>query len=752
MYCPMCGKSISDKSRFCPYCGAKIRKIGLIEGLWLDRSKRKWLLAIGAGVIVLAVVLIIVLSSGGKNAENAELPESRAEESRAADKSSGGKAVAGLTETEPRKDAAGELPTAEPETVPVTEEPEAVLSSEDTAHVTVSGDEDPARTEDDTQTDDYTQTDAYQTAYRETWNSMEGIIADYWEGGDEIDRAIADLQGSTEKFYTALKRLDPEIYDYASESIALDHADSLLEYHLIDQGLSNTVFADNELGRQLRDIGERAFLGLLEGLVRIGDNGGNGSDVLIAVAVNGDYALVRTKGTVNTILYKMDVDSGYNLVKPALEDYRQKLEPLWNKVFEETMQSIDRQDAKQRAAADELDHTLRGIEAALDDYELQWDTERSAWTSAFFREVGMETKDVKTEDGEKYVYCIIDKDGKCYGRFLHGSVEEYDGGPSAWIGSDGLCKLSNPFRIRDISGEILFDKTGDGNYIFTGTGQVLLQTEKNDFDHGEYSVLELVSLDGTTQELMSGRILDQHDYYHPLDLETWYQSVDGSGIWYVEYVPLEMEEAVRVIVELDSGKVIPWEEWNEEHPYEEKKNYVSYRFIRLNDHYIFDTAEDEVYEHVTSETGIACGTGVDPEESNEVLESEKPVVKLDAGGGTKEIFYADGYYWVLSETGYYYVMNDTFDRIIEPVRISDKKSFYAFTPYGILLREESGELGQYDMEGQLVLTFPANYVYGFIGGRYAKDWGYYANPNRSDYDMSYNLNTRERMYLSFDAE
>ena len=72
--------------------------------------------------------------------------------------------------------------------------------------------------------------------------------------------------------------------------------------------------------------------------------------------------------------------------------------------------------------------------------------------------------------------------------------------------------------------------------------------------------------------------------------------------------------------------------------------------------------------------------------------------------------------------------------------------FKAFTPYGVLMREE-GENRLYDEEGSLLYSFPGTTLWGFLGGETKAPWSYLDVDSRQ-HDMSYNLNTKEQMFLT----
>ena len=717
MFCPKCGSEIPGRSRFCKHCGTEISKGNALDGIksalssgeprgFLQRINKKTLAAIGFGAAVI-ILLLVILLGGGKKEKNAEPPAAESAEM-------------AFEETEPE---------------------EVLFGASDPAMEAAAEEDSDAAAE----TVEASDTMEYQTAYQETWDSMEEIIALYWEGGDEIDRMIMSLRGSTEDFYEAIDELDPEFYDYAANSVALDNADTLLEYHLIEKGVG-TLFADNELGRELRDLGERAFLGMLEGLFRYGDSMRKDSDVLVATAVSGDYALMCTKGTVSSIIEKIDTDSGYNLVGPALADYREKLIPLGSDLFEEGRIAYNNGDAEASASVYERECALWGVQAALDDYEAQWNEERDAWITAFFERFGIPKETVQPSDADSYIYCVVDKDGNVYGQFLMGKASNF------WIRDDGTFSytLGEPevdeegdtiYRyigyVRNRDADILYAE--EGIYGIAPCGNTLRITDDNDFQFGDYSILELIRPDGSSEELLRGYDIFVRDYgLPPVPQEgvNWlsYTGEYHSNIRQISYTSLDSRASVSVVVELDTGKITDQASWDAVHPDPDQITFRPGNNVNI--------AIDWTY-------GVIRATG----EVYERADPDNVVAVIETGGGIEQMFHdeTNGLYWVYTKNGYYYVTDESFNRLSEPVRVERPNTFYAFTPYGVILMGE-GQSVLCDAEGNEIEAFPYQWgdYWGFMAGRSANTWGE-LDPYKSDYDMSYNMNTLERMYLTLDS-
>ena len=82
------------------------------------------------------------------------------------------------------------------------------------------------------------------------------------------------------------------------------------------------------------------------------------------------------------------------------------------------------------------------------------------------------------------------------------------------------------------------------------------------------------------------------DYFRTHQTNQWFSSVDGTGIWLVKYAPLRERKAISVIVELDSGEVIPESEWVSEHSEEQL---YDKGFIRLNEGYVYEEKTWNIY-------------------------------------------------------------------------------------------------------------------------------------------------------------
>ena len=658
MYCTNCGKKIPAGNRFCPYCGnpapEEIRT-GNGEKKAVRKPGTAVIAAISAGAVLLLALSVWI-----------------------------GSAVIGSIRGQ-REREDGAAPDAGSEQI----EPLRDISE---------------------------QSEIYREAYLDTLGNMDAIIASYWESGDEIDRMFDSMRGTTEQFHDTLRELDPGIYDALSDTAAEEAGHNELDSHLIKKGV-DAYFSDTEIGRELRSVGESLFLGLMEGLFRYGEDTVR-KDLLVAVSVNGNYALMRTHGTLGDLVGQLRDDSGYSMAMPALRALHEEL-------FDYSSENITREMDivfNGREGADEIRDKwdrINGRLHALEDSMAVWEENMEKWTAAFLADLGV-TEDQTT--GAERVYCTVERDGRQHCLFVEEGLSGFR------IGSDGRFsyRKGSATVLRDHDGTLVW--TGEGEISFSRCGNAFRITEENDFQNGGYRVLELVRPDGSMQRICRGYDLivydcgrgEKPDGYRN---EKWNTgTVGGSDFWAAEYRALENGTRVESVVNAKTGQVMERGAFDEADGAEQAAEHARDMAV-INDRYAlkYDTWE------------LCDGDG-------------NTVRTLGDGQGVAAMYYAEDSdrYWIRTNTGYCYVLDGALARVGEPIQMSG--DFYAFTPYGVLLLEE-GKLRLYDEKGNRLAELPGTTVWGFVGGTVKSTWGGLDLDSRQ-HDMSFNLNTREQMFLS----
>lgn len=606
---------------------------------------------------------------------------------------------------------------------------------------------------------------SYNTAYEDEKKALDPYILAYMEGYDEygeIKEEFESLVGITEDFYQAVNTFAPDLKHVAAKEAADQYADTPLEAYMVEQGIG-AVLSDSEFGRDIRSLIEAAGLGLMQDIEirELKKKREARHDIMLYVTSEGDYALVRSSGTVGQMLDQIAWNSGYTAADKALaermavieEQNTTTLEDYWSEDTEKVFQTYL------------IRENYDGRMDALNEKKQQWDQNLYQWRSDFLQQAGVEDADdilwiysIKNENGydeklvldyfgisrkeyeklkekhdsddlsdiiqeEKgndawdglteyieakkseagsvygqYIYSIIDKDGTVSGSFLvarndfHASMNA-DGMCSIWLDDtlkdkldydvehkfDDACKAH---VIMDKECRLLFQndekKADDGSRStysdITPSGNVYRKTFLSDYEHGDYQVLEYVQPDGTSKKLFEGGYISMDKLVAETgDLMDLF-CIEGQGIsdyYKYEYGYADDDSTCTSgVLDLANGELITWEEY-------EKR--ISAQTGRLQ-HTEIDMSElgiegDEKGTRLNEDYVLYGNTIYDM--------SGKTAAELTDGRGIKNILYAGGRYWIVTESEWFYILDDSFQKAAEPVELPED-SEHQLTAYGLL--------------------------------------------------------------------
>ena len=530
---------------------------------------------------------------------------------------------------------------------------------------------------------------------------------------------------------------------------------------MVSNGVS-AVLSDSEFGQEIRSVMEDVVLEGLEAMVIASEKekaeNAVQSDAMIPITVAGDYAFVKSHGTVGDMLYELKAVSGYSMAVGAIDERLQFLEEENPLAFEDYW-TEDKEELFETYKTDESYH---GREDALEERKQEWEENLYEWADDFLVRLGVgdkesaiqdllwtdaqkeekalleyfdisdkqyeelkekyETDDVRDivleTEGEaalnkydeekperdsakenesiqwKYVYSIIDKEGKVYSSFLAANSDlivtmNGDGMCSvraesmANVGevvSFGTCELIDDHMahiIMDKDGNTIFkndteDEQGDIYYDVSPSGNVLKKSFETDAARGEDNqILDLVKPDGTSEKLMEGKEIALGKY------GVEWQGVDGCCTDYYEY-SCESQDGTKTggIIDVSTGELLTDEEFEEINKEDEKWKDAS--SLWLNENYVL--------------------------RNNMIYESTGNMVKdLSQSGGVDDILYAGGMYWVVTNDGWYYVLDENFEEILAPVRLPEG-GYPELTKYGLLVNETvTDETGKSSDKEMIVL-------------------------------------------------
>lgn len=789
MFCKNCGKELLPGQKFCPACGQKVntsvesqeektvKTAGDIEKSVSGKhgrnhkkpSKSVYVGIAGAVAVMIAGGVIFSKMADDTNTASsdstvmqAEVPENDAANSDASESVPADNAESENGSADSAESENGSADNAELENDSAGSTGSDNAAPENTNEFNKEDYEDLPFTEEQIEELE----DIYNTSYEDEKSALKYYIPAYIESYDEygnIKEAFQELSGVTENFLDAVNEYDPNLKNIVAEDAGTRFGNSPLESYFIEKGVS-AVLSDSEFGKEVRSMMENVVLGTAESLfiwaLDSGKEDAIRKDAMIPVDAEGDYALVRSYGSIGGMLDQLEINSGYSIAKQALEERLEIIEneyslmpdDFWSEDIEETFNAY------------KISENYQGRRNALSQEIEEWDEAAYQWKSDFLTRIGITDVDAILQNDEnteyaqemmsKFVYSIVDKEGKVYSSFLVandslGGTINADGMCSVWNGSmyGGFDKLSDeriPHVIMDKEGNILFEndtEDGEGSifYEVTPSGNVLKKTFKSDFDHGDYQVLEFVKPDGTSKKLMEGEYIYLEKKV--VGVKPGYRAKNYCTDYYAYTCGYSDDSSSETtgVIDMSTGKLLTNNEYEELERTELKK--IAGTEGKMDDFGI--EVENNPEGIRMNEDYVICGDSV-------YDNSGKIVKELDQGRGVKDILYGSSRYWIVTESGYYYVLDENFSEILEPVKLPDQDS-YTMTEYGVLVTESREDedgygvnvLYLYDESGEATELFEVSsdlYVNGFMA--HCEDWSGQAHT------AGVNLYSKETVMLS----
>ena len=365
MKCPKCGKEIQKKgAKFCPHCGAKLDMSGDApkqqktaknpegNGKKADSSvhgtgnnsegtKINPIMIGGVALFVLAIILLGKSCGGKKEADvkdtTVESTADQSVESQETTEDNDSDASDSEETYEDSEDSSSE--DASDDTYDDSEDTEDGGESSDSEYqhansekyineyyelcekAAENGEDVDIRSMDlpDGLTSD--QKKELKKIYEEFYNdekqflpaAVEETVQNY-DKDEETRESWLSMMGTMENAYQAINKFDPNLKDVVADDVATRYTDSPLSYYLVDKGIG-TILADNELGKEIRSGIEEVGLNALAAIAIWSDHANDTTrkDAMMPVVVGENYALVRTLGTINNLLYEVESLGSYDL-------------------------------------------------------------------------------------------------------------------------------------------------------------------------------------------------------------------------------------------------------------------------------------------------------------------------------------------------------------------------------------------------------------------------------------------------------
>lgn len=562
----------------------------------------------------------------------------------------------------------------------------------------------------------------YNEAYEDEIRGIDGYISDYIllrtgqteENYDPYAETLEDLAGTTESLYQAVNDFDPGI---KYELTALTEQ----KFGYIAGKGMQYLLSDSELGQMLRAAGEVTALALADIML----NWDNGSPqvtqyALMPCSVNGDYALLRTYGCLAQMVTEASLP--YTLAENAIDERYEALEEAALLNASEDMELQMNADPADPEAVEAVFEMLKRTQpvyarlSVLDAKRIALQEDEKNVIDEFLSDKGISGYSMKEEDDnyyqdlpsmQKYIYYIMDSDGNIYWSFMAES------GINATISENGTCSIwhsnfeptDENHIIVDKNGNVLYQNeivTDDRGTVRAGSviyynispcGNVLRQTFQSDFEHGDYSTVEIVTPDGKTIPVM-----DELDYFEVIGV----QKDRNGAVNFINVTDYDFTGGVsaysdticvasgqyrddEVVLNMKTGEQTPAREiQNKEMAKvsEIEKKYGPY-FTIVNDQYILNMENYVLYDTAGN-----------------------VVADFQDGEGPKDSYpyYEDGYYWVVTNTGYLYITDENFKRVLEPVLLCENAETKFYPGYGLCVFDPNGKtMKLYGRNGEVKL-------------------------------------------------
>ena len=601
----------------------------------------------------------------------------------------------------------------------------------------------------------------YESAYEDEASALDEYIIARAKSVDEDgmeDDEFDMVLNTTENLYQILNQWDPNLKNVLVEEAEYRLGGSPLKNYAVGRGVG-ALLEDNELGQELRSVAVAAgytFVKMLENWDASLHETTMVADSMIPLQVNEKYILSRTYGNIGQMFDKIEAEEGYTIVKEILDE---RLQALKNQsLLVEDLTEMDSYDTwimaekcSARTEAINQKKTERyqklyqaksrlleaiGIEdvtAVLGNPDQDADTDED-WNMDEEEGDDTDLNDQLGDITEQYIYALSDDKGKVYNMFALAAVNVGSALNEEGMSSLTVGMLEGEYHVvLNKDGSILFKnqkQTDDQErcvyYDITPSGNVLRKTFYSDFEHGDYQVLEWVKPDGTSKKLLEGGYITLYKKGDDPTIEKIW-NLDEEQSYYSDYYAYTCgykngdSQETSGTIDVSKGKLITDDEYLE--ILDSQENTDTSGGTRLNEKYVL--------------------------KDNEVVDnSGNTVKKLDNGRGVENIQYANGEYWVVTNSGWYYVLDDKFSQVLAPVKMP-VNSNYCILEEGLFIEnatkddeediesDYSGSCSLYNDKGEVALEIKdvhVNDLNGYICGNEHVGWT--------------NLRTGEEMYLS----
>lgn len=724
MFCKHCGKEIKDGVRFCPMCGKPTgvteekEKLQSTNDYFQNKKPNPKVIFAILGV----VVLVFLIGGIGKKISSLNNDTQNA-----------------------FKDNTAESDIAES-----------------------SNTENSGESQNDYEDKKWTKTKSYKRAYEEEYNSFDARLEDFCEQKaiEYVEMADKVADGFNEA-YKELEKEVPNISSYIGLDAGIAVSDSFTGVEIVSTLTQKAV--SNE---KVRKIGFKAMTYAGAALLDYAMNYTTtdypfGFSVL---ALNGDYALLRSNGTYEDmqkiIGNNMSYDTKVAMLQTRIDELEDNALDVENKdEYAEYMGRIAANKDREKEINDLYNKCMVTIACSgngywlADSIKLYWlvgkdDTiYNSFWAPA---RTGAENASFEIslcENGS----CLLEKE-------------------STFLENDELKRF-----VLDKTGEIIFEGVTfeeleeapvDESIIYSygPSGNALRATKVKDSTYGTYYVIELVNKKGKAKKLLEARKIGEpscegHYVGGSANEVLWNDYMTCSDYTLLNYEPLE-NQGGKNVVDLSTGKIYAKEEIEESIMAgvleEKEENQKLAQSGTLKDGWLWNAQNGDIFVQNTSsflENGLGHNflptyAELQEADANFYFNAEALLKNIGESREISGCYCKDDRLWIVTRSGYFYTYDLEKKKKSSEVEVGEGAP-YSFTPYGLMVygKNEKGSakveyesnseqeteysVYQYDASGKRIAKYPvySDTIYDLNG--YIFDFLYCSGKD------TYNLVTQE---------
>ena len=605
---------------------------------------------------------------------------------------------------------------------------------------------------------------SYKKAYKEEYASFEKRLQEYCEQSDiEYMETVDEYAEQIDKAYKSIEKAIPGLSDKIAKDIS-SNAESELGSAILEK-VAGAAISNEKVRKTAYKTTMIVATSLFDYMMNYTTtNYPFGFELL---ALNGDYALLRSAGTYDDMLTITRNSMFYDI----------KLEMIQERILE-LEEALDTQDKDEDEYAEYMGMIAANRTKEKEVKELFYKCMTSIACGGNYYCPATNMK----------LYWVVHKDGTVYNTFWAPStIGAEDSTFNITISNKGDCFLESPEDrfVIDRTGKIIFEgnsfnereneEVGESIICTYGpSGNALRETKVKDSTYGTYYAMELVKKNGKTKKLLNMRDYTQSfgspcypsttsAYGWDSNL-TWNEdSMNCSDFTLLQYTSLENQEEA-VVIDLSSGEMYSREDFENTVQENNSKEIKANQKLAGNgtpkSGWIYNAYNNQLYvinDSVTLEFlgGLSDSyVGLNTLDAQFEFDTETLLKNIGESREISDWYCQNNLLWIVTRSGYFYTYDLKSKKKNPEVEIGES-ALHAFTPYGLMVYDNNKEeifknssdkeaeysVFQYDASGKQIGKYPTYFDEIRSLGGYVYDFLYYSGKD------IYNLTTKEIISL-----